>query len=339
MKHQRDPKFFAALAALLVLALPLSGWAQFTYTNINGAIEITRYTGSGGDVTIPSTIDGYPVTTIGQNAFGSTAIMNVIIPDSVTSIGDNAFWTCAGLTSVTIGNGIISIPSGAFFADTGLTNVSIGTNVISIGDVAFFDCSGLTSVTIPDSVISIGETAFSRSGLINVTIPNSVTSIGQEAFSSCSGLMNVMIGSGVTNISYWAFAVCSNLRQALFLGNAPLVQGGAGSADSTVFDYSASGTAYCLPGTTGWGSTFGGWPTVLWDAQVQQTDAGFGVRTNQFGFNLTASTNIPVVVEACTNMGGVWTPLFTGTVTNGSIYFFDSQWTNYPQRFYRVRSQ
>jgi len=56
------------LAALLVLALPRSCWAQFTFTNNNGAITITGYTGPGGDVTIPSIAGSlYAVSgTIGQ---------------------------------------------------------------------------------------------------------------------------------------------------------------------------------------------------------------------------------------------------------------------------------
>jgi hypothetical protein len=63
------------------------------------------------------------------------------------------------------------------------------------------------------------------------------------------------------------------------------------------------------------------------------------VRTNRFGFTITASTNVPVVVVVSTNLvGGAWTPVFTGSVTNGSIYFADPQWTNHPRAFYRIRS-
>jgi hypothetical protein len=31
-------------------------------------------------------------------------------------------------------------------------------------------------------------------------------------------------------------------------------------------------------------------------------------------------------------------PLQTCKLTNGSIYFSDPQWTNYPARLYRIRS-
>jgi len=44
-------------------------------------------------------------------------------------------------------------------------------------------------------------------------------------------------------------------------------------------------------------------------------------------------------VEGCTNLANAtWTPLLTGTLTNGSFYFSDPQWTNYPSRFYRLSS-
>ena len=61
--------FRVLLPLLLLLALPAAVQAQFTYTTNNGAITITGYTGPGGAVTIPSTINGLPVTSIGDQAF------------------------------------------------------------------------------------------------------------------------------------------------------------------------------------------------------------------------------------------------------------------------------
>jgi hypothetical protein len=76
----------------------------------------------------------------------------------------------------------------------------------------------------------------------------------------------------------------------------------------------------------------------LWNPSIQTSDTSFGLRTNQFGFTITGTANIPIVVEANTELAmASWTPLQTCTLTNGSIYFSDPAWTNYPARFYRLR--
>jgi hypothetical protein len=98
-------------------------------------------------------------------------------------------------------------------------------------------------------------------------------------------------------------------------------------------------TIYYLPGTTGWGSTFEGRPSVLWNPQLQVRDANFGVRTNRFGVLITGTPNIPIVLEACMNLAWpAWVTLQECTLTNGSLYFSDPDWTNSRSRFYRIRS-
>jgi hypothetical protein len=78
---------------------------------------------------------------------------------------------------------------------------------------------------------------------------------------------------------------------------------------------------------------------VLWNPLMQPIGGSFSVRTNGFGFAITGSAGIPIVVEACTNLGSTnWVALQTCAVTNGLIDFNDSTWTNYPSRFYRIRS-
>jgi hypothetical protein len=142
-----------------------------------------------------------------------------------------------------------------------------------------------------------------------------------------------MIGNGVTNIATFAFWSLPNLTGVYFQGNAPSVGSSAFAFDNN------SLTIYYLLGTTGWGATFGGLPTALWKPQVQISDGNFGVRTNQFGFNINWASGMVVVVEACTNLANpIWSPLQTNTLTGGSSYFSDPQWTNYPGRLYRLRS-
>ena len=246
--------FVAVLAASpLVAATETVNGVKWTYTVSDGKALVGTGSHSStaipdtttGHITIPSTLGGYYVTSIGDYAFyNCSRLTGVTIPDSVTSIGYGAFYGCSGLTSVTIPDSVTSIGDWAFGYCRGLTSVTIPDSVTSIGDYAFYYCSGLTSVTIPDSVTSIGSSAFygcsgltnisvsignpaykSVDGLLlskdgstlihgingNVTIPDSVTSIGDYAFYNCSGLTSVTIPDSVTSIGYSAFSGCRGL--------------------------------------------------------------------------------------------------------------------------------
>jgi len=111
------------------------------------------------------------------------------------------------------------------------------------------------------------------------------------------------------------------------MGNAPVVGGGA-----FAIDYGA--VAYYLPGTTGWGPTIDFIPTALWNPQVQTSGPSFGVGTNGFGFTITGSSNLVIVVEACTNLAHpAWFPVGTNTLAGGASYFSDPAWTKFPLSF------
>jgi hypothetical protein len=167
-----------------------------------------------------------------------------------------------------------------------------------------------------------------------------VNFIGDDAFQYCSRLASVTIPDSVTGIGDYAFSGCPKLSGVYVQGNAPGLGGavfGLGSI-SVPFD---NATAYYLPETTGWGSTFGGIPTALWSLPYPVVlNSSLGLVSNQFGFTVAWATNLNVVVEATTNLANpMWSPVVTNTLNGGSFYFTDPQWTKYPSRFYRVRSR
>ena len=318
------------LVLCVLMASPAVLQAQFTFTTNGNAITIAGYTGSDGTVVIPGMINDLPVTRIGDYAFiNRGSLTNVTLPDSVTSIGVLAFYNCNNLTNIDLGNGIASIGDIAFENCTSLTAITIPDSVTSIGGDAFMSCSSLMSVTLGNRVPYISDHMFyGCSSLTRIVIPNSATSIEGSAFQYCVSLASVTVGTNVTSIGNGAFYYCTSLTGVFFRGPPP-------SLGWSVFDFDKAATVYYLPGTTtpAWSSPFGGRPATLWRPQVQTGDGSFGVRTNQFGFNIVWAGGQTLVVDACTNLvDPVWFALQTNILTGDSHYFSDPQWTNYPGR-------
>ena len=223
----------------------------WTYTVSNGQAEVGGGTSSSpaiptstsGAITIPSTLGGYPVTSIGAFSFyNCSALTRLVISDSVMSIGEGAFYDCSGLMCVTIPDSVTSIGNFAFAGCSELASLTMPENVASIGSNAFigtpfydnlpdglivfgrvlFAVKGAcpSVVTIPDGVMRIACSAFSDcSVLSSVTMPDSVTSIGQRAFYNYRALTNVTIPNSVTSIEYSAFAGCSGLTNVTIPGS------------------------------------------------------------------------------------------------------------------------
>ena len=242
-------------------------------------VTITKYTGKESTVILPSTINSWPVTKIGEDALkDNTTITSVTIPDSVTEIGANAFAGCTNLTSVTYGGdwSKLTIQSGnpavedavnaqlfdfAFTpdntavivkkyngtaADVTIPSHYKGKPVTMIDHAAFHD-SAVTSVTIPDSVTSIPDDAFAFcSQLTNISIPNSVTFIGFAAFNSCTSLKSITLPSSLSTIQSSAFYNCGNLEtiripvSVTFIGNYAF----AGCPSSMTVTYPGSKTQW-----------------------------------------------------------------------------------------------
>ena len=195
------------------------------------------------------------------------------------------------------------------------------------------------AVTITDYTGNGG--AVTIPGTINGLPVTIIGGVAANAFGGSTGLVSVTIPSSVSQIGWGAFMGCPALTNVFFLGNAP-------DADNTgsVFLGDTNATVYYLPGTTGWGDwqpilgpplrypNYEYRPTLLWNPQAQSP----ALRSGQFSFDITGTPDIPIVIEAATNLtNGAWVPLQTGLLSGGLLHFTDPSWTNFPARFYRIR--
>ena len=288
-------------------------------------------------ITCPEGTAGYylipvNVTNISRFAFKfCTSLIGVTIPDSVTVIEQGAFHHCYSLDDITIPDSVTILEGHAFSYCTGLTNATVGNGITNIGESAFTGCKSLTNVIIPESITSIGNEAFRFCySLTHINIPKNVKDTGEYTFASCTNLTFTTIGSSITNIGRAAFLNCSSLKGVYFTGNAP------STSTYSFYDTDLS-IIYYLPGTSGWGATLGGRPTVLWNPLIHTSDVNFGAQGGAFGFNISGTSNELVKIETCTNLiEGVWEPETTTNLTVGSVYFSDPDWIDHPNRFYRL---
>jgi uncharacterized repeat protein (TIGR02543 family) len=108
----------------------------------DGTVELTGFstTAEVAYAEIPSTAQGYSVTSIGMGVFAfNNKLKTVTLPDSVTSVGIASFNECENLKEVYLGN-----------------------SVDSIGTSAFAHCKNMEKLTIPKSVRMIGYGAFTH---------------------------------------------------------------------------------------------------------------------------------------------------------------------------------
>lgn len=163
---------------------------------------LKKYTGSGGDITIPDGVKSIENYAFGNN-FNATS---VVIPKSLVSMEGNVFSYCMSLKEIKVSknNQYFSSENGILYDKKKKVllqcpremegDIIIPETVVKIGDNAFFNCYYLTSISIPESVTSIGKYAFHFClRLLNATIPKNVKSIGVGAFAGEARMSDIQV--------------------------------------------------------------------------------------------------------------------------------------------------
>ena len=168
------------------------------------------------DIYVPSSIEGYKVTRIGEIAFIGKPITAIHFPSSVTEIHDGAFHGCTELTEITLPSNITHLGSQAFQACTGLTAATLQCRVTELPHMLFEGCTSLASVTLPSTLTEIRIGAFSNcTALREITFPASLGIIGPGAFQSCTSLTNVTLPAKLGILDDAAFEGCTGLTEMI----------------------------------------------------------------------------------------------------------------------------
>lgn len=194
--------FFVTAVLLICLCASASALNEgpYVYEINEGEVTITGCDREAiqGDVVIPQTLGGIPVTGIGERAFYyCNGITSVMIDDNIKYIGPSAFAFCGALSEVILPDTIQEIPDEAFYMCFNLSKVNLSkTNIRRIGLRAFGYCEFIQTITLPETLETVAE----------------------EAFNWCSSIENLIIGRNLQEIALSAFGKCYAIRNVYYTG-------------------------------------------------------------------------------------------------------------------------
>lgn len=156
----------------------------------NGEATIVKYTGDTDVVEIPSEINGFPMTSIGTNAFSYMNLKSVFIPDSIHSIGRYAFDHSKISDSLVLPDHITISPNA--FSYVALPSVVVIPMGATVEEKAISYCSGMEIVCI-DPNATLKDCAFSYCSEMGQVICAQDSKLEMNAFSYCSDIENVIL--------------------------------------------------------------------------------------------------------------------------------------------------
>ncbi len=180
--------------------IPQNSVINYLEYKVNG--EEVTITGSDrdihGEVIIPSTIEGHPVTAIGKDAFEHAAkLTGITIPDTVKYIGDSAFERCFNLKKVNTPTSIEHMGRHAFCGCESLTgNIIIPSTMKSISQYSFYNCSSLKNANYHGTENNFKE---------NVTVAGYNTALTNALTYTAGDIQGAVLNLGSTlTLDYYA---------------------------------------------------------------------------------------------------------------------------------------
>lgn len=176
-------------------------YTYFSYDIIGGKVTITNCDENFiGELTVPNTLGGYPVTSIDNYAFDD-GITKITIPSSVTNFESSAFTSCYTLEAIYIenNNSVYSSENGVLFnkdktsliyypiAKKDLT-YEIPHSVKTLESYSFWHCKKIQNIIICDGVIKLKKAFVRCTSLTSITVPDSVETIYSDEFYGCDDL-------------------------------------------------------------------------------------------------------------------------------------------------------
>lgn len=214
----------------------------FVYVfNSDQTVFVKSYVGTEKELTVPSSVLGYTITGICENAFAKTGITSIVIPSTVNTIGAAAFNGCNKLESITLPfvggthNTIESSTSTLFGFVFGTSSYDGGvattqyckytavsssffTSISFSSPITYYIPESLKSVTVTGGAILCG--AFMNcSNITHIYIGEGISEIGVGAFWYCENLQKVDLSNSITDLGMYAFTCCKSLTEIVLPSN------------------------------------------------------------------------------------------------------------------------
>ena len=142
------------------------------------------------EITVPDTINGFCVKSIGNYAFTNSNIKSISLPENINRIGKGAFSFCSKLEYICIPHEVNEIDNSAFYDCHRLRKITIPYNskLTYVRDDAFRYCENLETVFLPRMLEIIGESAFKGCTGIKYIYSDTTTpaSVSSNSFDSQS---------------------------------------------------------------------------------------------------------------------------------------------------------